>query len=99
MNSIDRGKSGSAIKVGDVVCVYEDKVKRLNWTMGRVECLLVGKDGNVRAAVIRAIGKNGDPVQLKRPFQRLFPIELQPEKKKETEFPITFVERAENEHV
>ena len=99
MNSIDRGKSGSAIKVGDVVCVYEDKVKRLNWTIGRVERLLVGKDGNVRAAVIRAIGKNGDPVQLKRPLQRLFPIELQPEKKKETEFPITFVERAGKENM
>ena len=35
---------------------------------------------------IVAIGKNGDSVQLKRPLQRLFPIELQSEKKKETEF-------------
>ena len=43
------------MNVRDVVCVYEDKVKRLNWTMGRVVRLLVGKDGNVRAAVIRAI--------------------------------------------
>ena len=56
-------------------------------------------NGNVRAAVIRAIGKNGDPVQLKRSLQRSFPIELQSEKKKETEFPISFVERAGKENM
>ena len=87
------------MNVRDVVCVYEDKVKRLNWTMARVERLLVGKNGNFRAAVIRAIVKNRKPMLLKRPLQRLFPIELQPEKKKETEFPITFVERAGKENM
>ena len=46
-----REKRGPAISVGDVVCVYEDKVKILNSTMGRVKRLLVGNDANVRAAV------------------------------------------------
>lgn len=93
-----REASGPAINVGDAVCVYEDNVKRLNWSMAKVERLLVGKDGIVRAAVVRAIGKSGNPVQLKRPLQRLFPIELQSKKEQETEFPITFVEHAVEEN-
>ena len=32
-----------AINVGDMVCVYKDKVKRLNWNIERVERLLFGK--------------------------------------------------------
>ena len=34
-------------------------MKRLNWSIGRVEELLKGRDGNTRAVALRTISKDG----------------------------------------
>ena len=45
-----------------------------NW--GRVEQLIHGADDRVRAAVVKVISKSGRPITMKRPVQRLFPLEI-----------------------
>ena len=79
--------------------VKEDNVKRLNWQMALVDEVIKGKDGKSRAAIIRIMDKTGKITRLKRPVQKLFPIELKTEKPKEplSEFPITFVKQAKQE--
>ena len=69
---------GKAPKVGDVVTVYEEGVKRNGWKMAVVESLIVGKDKEVRGANVRVITK-GKTVHLSRPVQKLFPIEIRTE--------------------
>ena len=69
---------GKAPKVGDVVTVYEEGVKRNGWKMAVVESLIVGKDKEVRGANVRVITK-GKAVHLSRPVQKLFPIEIRTE--------------------
>ena len=62
-------------KVGDVVIVYEDRVKRNRWKMAVIENLIKGKDNQVRGAKVRVITK-GKVVRLNRPVQMLYPIEV-----------------------
>ena len=69
---------GKAPKVGDVVTVYEEGVKRNGWKMAVVESLIVGKDKEVRRAIVRVITK-GKAVHLSRPVQKLLPIEIRTE--------------------
>ena len=65
-------------KVGDVVTVFEDGVKRNNWKMAVVESLILGKEEQVRGANVRVITK-GKIVRLSRPVQKLYPIEVSAE--------------------
>ena len=44
---------GKAPKVGDVVTVYEEGLKRNGWKMAVVESAIVGKDKEVRGANVR----------------------------------------------
>ena len=69
---------GKAPKVGDVVTVYEEGVKRNGWKMAAVESLIVRKDKEVTGANVRVITK-GKAVRLSRPVQQLFPIEIRTE--------------------
>lgn len=62
-------------KVGDVVLVYEDGVKRNSWKMAVIEDLIQGKDNQVRGAKVRVITK-GKVVRLNRPVQMLYPLEV-----------------------
>ena len=64
---------GKVPKVGDVVTVFEDGVKRNNWKMPIVESLILGKDEQVRGANVRIITQ-GKIVHLSRPVQKLYPI-------------------------
>ena len=64
---------GKVPKVGDVVTVFEDGVKRNNWKMTIVESLILGKDEQVRGANVRIITQ-GKIVHLSRPVQKLYPI-------------------------
>ena len=61
---------------GDVVTVYGEGEKRGNWKLAKVEELIIGKDKEVRGAKVRVAGK-GKPVYLKRPIQKLYPLEIQ----------------------
>lgn len=60
-----------SLKVGDVVLVGQDNVKRQNWSIARIEKLFPGRDGCHRVARVRA--KCGTLI---RPLQRLYPLEL-----------------------
>lgn len=59
------------IRIGDVVIIGEDIVKRIHWPLARVQDLLKGKDGVVRVVVLKA--KEGI---YKRPIQRIYPLEM-----------------------
>ena len=63
------------IKLGDVVCVFEDSTPRQRWKIGVEEDLIYGRDKNVRAAVVRMSPRERE-MRLKRPVQRLYPIEV-----------------------
>ena len=89
-------QSNGPVSVGDVVCIHEEKKSRLNWSIGKVERLLEGADGNVRAAVVKLVGKGGKTTKLRRPIQKLFPVELS--EKKQVAVPITFVKHALHEN-
>ena len=89
------------VKVGDVVLIQEDNVKRLNWPIAVIESLLKGKDGNVRAETVRTFNKAGKFTTTRRAVQRLYPVEVgdtEREGEDTSEFPITFVERASAEN-
>lgn len=58
------------VKLGDVVLVEADNLKRLEWPLGVIEELLPGKDGRTR--VVRVRTKNG---VIMRTVQRLVPLE------------------------
>ena len=68
---------GQTGDVGVVVIIHEDGLHRGLWKLGRVESLIKGKDRLVRGAVVKStIPKNGNPTRLRRPLQRLYPLEL-----------------------
>lgn len=50
--------------------------KRLFWKLARVEELLNGRDGNVRAAIVRVSNSKGTSHLFRRSLKHLFPIEL-----------------------
>ena len=59
------------INVGDVVLIHADNVKRNKWKLGKIEEIIVGNDGRIRGAKLKtATG------YLKRPLQKMFPLEI-----------------------
>ena len=72
-------RSSAEVKTGDVVVIQDDNVKRGMWKTGIIEEVIKGKDGNIRGAKVRKIGK-GKPEILSRPLQKLFPLEITCEK-------------------
>ena len=81
----------------------KDKAPRQLWSMGVVKSLITGRDGYHRGAVVRV--RSGDRVvEMTRPLNRLYPVEVESQVREErqnrnTDFPITFVGNAEQEHV
>ena len=52
------------LKVGDIVLISEDNVKRGNWPLAIVEEVHKGKDGLIRTSTLRTkLGKRRRPVQ------------------------------------
>ena len=70
------GVHGEQINVGDVVVVYDSDKHRGFWKLGVVEQLIVGRDDESRGAVVRVHQKGHKSTLLKRPVQRLYPIEM-----------------------
>ena len=60
-------------KIGELVLIHEANQKRVMWSVGVVDELIIGKDGRARAAWLRVAGTD----RINRPIQRLFPIEVQ----------------------
>ena len=66
-----QGAGGDAPAVGDVVIVKTEDKSRGKWPLGIIENLIVGNDGVVRGAKLRA-GKS----YMERAIQQLCPLEL-----------------------
>ncbi|XP_068757561.1 uncharacterized protein [Montipora capricornis] len=56
-----------------------DSTSRAFWKLGKVEQLIPGKDGKVRAAIVKVSSSNGKNQLLKRVIQHLIPIEVRSE--------------------
>ena len=67
------------IKIGDIVILRNDSSRRVFWKLGKVEELLLSKDGIVRAARVKVQGDGGKQVILRRPIQHLIPLEVRAE--------------------
>jgi len=65
--------------LGDIVLIKDDKLKRNFWKKGYVEKLICGEDNKVRGAVLKVVNKKGDIGWIKRPIQRIVPLEVQKE--------------------
>lgn len=63
-------KKEHTVRVGDVVLIGDDNMKRIDWPYGRIVELIPGKDRKVR--VVQVLTKSG---VLTRPIQRLYPLE------------------------
>ena len=64
------------ISVGDVVVLQKDSTKRVLWKLAVVQKLIVGSDGQVRAAVVKVGCSDSQPKLLARSIRHLFPIEV-----------------------
>ncbi|XP_065895893.1 uncharacterized protein [Dysidea avara] len=64
------------VTVGDVVVLKDDSTKRAFWKLGLVEELIAGRDGKIRAALVR-VGSGDTPTRLlKRSILHLYPVEV-----------------------
>lgn len=63
--------SSSALKKGTLVLVHEHYLPRQLWKIGQVAEVLLGRDGRIRACMVRM--PNG--TTLRRPIQLLYPME------------------------
>ena len=70
---------GHCINVGDVVTVHDENLPRGLWRLGRVEELINGANGKVRSVVVRIPSKGANSKVIKRPIQRLYPLEFSSE--------------------
>ncbi|KAG5868466.1 hypothetical protein JTB14_035357 [Gonioctena quinquepunctata] len=66
-------KRSSRLRVGQVVLLYEQGLPRLLWKLARIEEVFPGRDGYVRACLIRL----GNGTLLRRPVQLLYPLEIE----------------------
>uniref|UniRef100_A0A8D8SJN2 Integrase catalytic domain-containing protein n=1 Tax=Cacopsylla melanoneura TaxID=428564 RepID=A0A8D8SJN2_9HEMI len=64
-------KKPHQLKIGDIVFIGDDNVKRVNWPLGRIIEVIKGSDGNIRVVKLR--NNNG---VLTRPVQRIYPLEV-----------------------
>ena len=63
------------INKGNVVLIQDDNVKRGQWKMRIIEGLISGRDGQVRGARVRRLGR-GKLEFVNRPLPKLFPLEI-----------------------
>ena len=73
-----RSGEGDLISVGDVVTIHDDAPRGL-WRLGLIEEKIKGRDGHVRGALVRVKSGSGLSAFLRRPIQRLFPLEIHAE--------------------
>ncbi|UYV80932.1 hypothetical protein LAZ67_19002211 [Cordylochernes scorpioides] len=69
-----RLKTTIPFKVGDMVLIGQESLKRLHWPLARIIQLYPGKDGLVRVAKMKT--SSGDKI---RPIQKLYNLEITPE--------------------
>ena len=59
-----------------LVIVHEEGLPRGFWKLGRIQALILGRDGKPRGAVVGIAGKNRCFTSLNRPLQLLYPLEI-----------------------
>ena len=66
------------VSVGDLVLVHDETHPRSYWKMGKVERLLMSKDGQSRGAEVRVQGRgsSGGGLLVRRSLQLLYPMEV-----------------------
>ena len=74
----------SPVAVDDVVVVHTKDQPRAFWKLGRIEEVLVGRDGEVRGAKVRVAGQGRRATTLHRPIQLLYPLEVSAQRKGRT---------------
>ena len=70
-----RSNGEPEISEGDIVLVHSESHPRSQWKLGKVQKMLVGTDGQKRAAVVMVTNK-GRKSTLTRPIQLLYPLEV-----------------------
>ena len=68
-------RSRNIVKVGDVVIIPEDKIKRSNWSFGTADKVFEGKDNKIHCVHVRT-SLNGKIKHFKRTISLLYPIEV-----------------------
>ena len=74
--SVNGNRTCTSVTVGDIVILKNDSTSTAFWKLGKVEQLIPGKDGKVRAAIVKVSSSNGKTQLLKRVIQHLVPIEV-----------------------
>jgi len=69
-------KQDSHISEGEVVIVKDDHLPRGQWKLGVVQEVMPGRDGQVRAAVVKLASSGPRAPILRRPIQLLYPLEI-----------------------
>ena len=69
-------KPKRVIQVGDIVHIHADRTPKQQWRTGKVEELLRGREDVVRAAEVVTEDNFLRQVRLKRPIQKLYPLEV-----------------------
>ena len=74
--NVTQHSSDRVVSIGDVIIVHDEDQPRGKWRIGKVEALVKASDGQVRGAVVRVKNKAGRRTKLRRPVQRLYPVEV-----------------------
>ena len=54
-NKFKKNKMNICPNVGDIVIIYDEKMKRSNWRLGRIDKLIISADGKIRTAEVNVI--------------------------------------------
>ena len=69
------GKTQDQVSVGDVVIIHDD-LPRGMWRLGVITEKIKGEDNAVRGAIVRIKSGRGPASFLRRPVQKLYPLEV-----------------------
>ena len=75
--AMKKTSQSSKVKTGDVVIVHDDTLPQGFWKLGRIQEVFEGRDGLPRSALVRVAAKQQQHTLLKRPLQRLYPLEIE----------------------
>ena len=59
-----------------MVLIHDENLPHQNWRLGEVTELIESRDGCKRGAVLRVVSKKGSHLKLRRPIQKLVPLEV-----------------------
>lgn len=75
------GQQGDIVAKGDIIQIHDDNLPRNRWLLGVVEDLIVGNDGQVRAARVKS--RSG---MTTRPIAKLYPLELHETRRRDVSY-------------